>query len=322
MKILVTGGAGFMGSHFLRYMVNKYPQHQFINFDKLTYAGNLKNVKDLEGKKNYKFIKGDICDLNLLKHIMKEVEVIFNFAAESHVDNSIFGSLEFTKTNTLGTHMLLEVARNCDIKKFIHISTDEVYGDILKGSFKEEYLLSPTNPYSASKAAAEMLVNAYYKTYKIPTIIIRGCNNYGPNQYPEKIISRFIIWLLKNEKVPLHGTGKNIRNFIHVEDFCTALDTIFQKGVIGEKYNIGTDYEISNLKLTKMILNKMGKNESFIKFIPDRPFNDKRYSVDSSKILSLGWFPKISFEAGLNQTIEWYKKNKEWWEPIYEKMKK
>jgi len=317
MKILITGGAGFMGSNFTRFMVNKYPQHEFINFDKLTYAGNLENLRDIENKPNYNFIRGDVCDLNFLCYVLKDVEVVFHFAAESHVDHSIEGSLGFTKTNTLGTHILLEAVRkSLKIKRFIHISTDEIYGEIFEGEFIEEDHFAPTNPYSASKAAAEMFVQAYQRTYKTPIITVRGCNNYGPYQYPEKIIPRFITSLIQNKKIPLHGAGENVRNYIYVEDFCTAVDTIFQKGKIGEVYNIATDYEISNIDLTKLLIKKLEKNESFIEFVPDRPFNDKRYKINASKLLSLGWSPKFSFEEGLDKTLEWYKKNVGWWKDI------
>ena len=321
MKILITGGSGFMGSNFIRYMINKYPNYKFINFDKLTYAGNLNNLKDIQNKKNYRFIKGDVCDLNFLCYLLRDVDCIFHFAAESHVDHSIGNSLEFTKTNTFGTHVLLEAARFCNVKKVIHISTDEVYGDILEGSFNEDDKLAPTNPYSASKAAAEMILQGYYKTYKIPLIQVRGCNNFGPYQYPEKIIPNFITQLLQNKKVPLHGNGSNIRSYIHVSDFCEAADIIFQKGRIGEKYNISADFEISNLELTRLILKELEKDESFIEFVEDRPFNDRRYSISTNKIKSLGWEPKITFKEGLKKTIDWYKNNKKWWEPL-KKLKK
>jgi dTDP-glucose 4,6-dehydratase len=315
MKIVITGGAGFMGSNFVRYMVNKYPQHQFINFDKLTYAGNLENLRDIESKENYRFIRGDVCDLNFLCHLFKDVDVLFHFAAESHVDNSIGNSLEFTKSNAYGTHVLLEAAKVSNIKRIIHVSTDEVYGDILEGTFHEEDRLSPTNPYSASKAAAEMIVKAYVKTYNMPIILIRGCNNYGPYQYPEKIIPRLITDLMEGKKFPLHSPTP-IRCFIHVLDFCEAVDTIFQKGQIGQAYNLTTDFEISNLDLVKTILKEMNGDESSIVLVKDRPFNDRRYSTSNYKIKSLGWNPKIPFIEGLRSTIKWYKENEQWWKPL------
>jgi dTDP-glucose 4,6-dehydratase len=316
MKILITGGAGFMGSNFVRHMVLKYPQHSFINFDKLTYAGNPANLLDLVGKENYTFIRGDICDLNFLIHLLSDIHCVIHLAAESHVDNSFESSLEFTRSNAYGTHVLLEAARRSNVSRFIHVSTDEVYGDIIAGSFHESDKLNPTNPYSASKAAAEMIVKGYIKAYKMPIIIVRGNNNYGPHQFPEKIIPCFITRLLMDQKVPLHGDGSNVRTYIHVKDFCSALDTIFQKGQEGDAYNIGTTQEISNLELTRILLQKLGKDESSINFVRDRPFNDKRYSVSIAKIRSLGWEPQISFEQGLDETIQWYKENQDWWKKL------
>ena len=330
MKILITGAAGFIGSNFIRYMIKKYPNYNFINYDKLTYAGNLGCVKDLEEEPNYLFVKGDICDINFLTHLMKDVDCVVHFAAESHVDNSISyhiptedpakrtlgNSLEFTRTNVYGTHALLEASKIRKIKKFIHISTDEVYGDIINGSFKESDKLSPNNPYSATKAAAEMITVGHYRSYKTPIIIVRGNNVYGPYQHPEKIIPRFITNILLNKKLPLHGDGSYIRTYIHVDDFCEALHNIFQNGVIGDTYNIGTNNEISNIKLAKILLKKMGKDENLIEFVTDRPFNDRRYSIDTEKISLLGWNQKITFQEGLDKTIEWYKKNKEWWDEL------
>ena len=313
MNILITGGAGFMGSNLIRYMLNKYPRYNIINYDKLTYAGDLNNLKDVEHKKNYRFVKGNVCDFKLLMRLLKDIDCIIHLAAESHVDNSIGNSLIFTMSNTYGTHVILEASRLNKVKKFIHISTDEVYGDIENGSFKENSTLNPNNPYSASKAGAEMIVRSYSKTYKLPEIIIRGNNVFGPFQYPEKIIPKFITRLLENKKVPLHGDGSNIRTYIYTKDFLDALDKIFNKGDIGEIYNVGTSDEISNLQFAKLILHKLGKDESHIEFIEDRPFNDKRYSVDTEKIKALGWKQQYSFEQGLNETIKWYKENRDWW---------
>ena len=313
MNILISGGAGFMGSNFVRFMVNKYPKYNFINYDKLTYAADLKNLEDIENKKNYKFVEGDVCDFERLVKLLKGIDCVIHLAAESHVDNSIGNSLIFTMSNTYGTHVLLEAARLNNVKKFLHVSTDEVYGDIEEGSFKEDSILNPNNPYSASKAGAEMIARSYHKTYKMPVIIVRGNNVFGPYQYPEKIIPTFITRLLQNKKTPLHGDGSNIRAYIYVDDFSNALDTVFNKGKFGEIYNIGTSDERSNLEVTKFILNKLGKDESDIEFVKDRLFNDKRYSVDITKIKSLGWKQQHSFEDALNSTIEWYKENKEWW---------
>jgi len=251
-----------------------------------------------------------------MTHLLKNADWVVHLAAESHVDNSFESSLEFTRSNAYGTHVLLEAARKNKVQKFIHVSTDEVYGDILEGSFKEDDKLNPTNPYSASKAAAEMIVNGYYRAYKMPIVMVRGNNNYGSHQFPEKIIPRFVTNLIQGKKVPLHGTGDNIRTFIHVTDFCEALDLVLHQGEIGEIYNIGTDEEITNLELTRKILQKMGKDDSYIEFVKDRPFNDKRYSVSIDKLKALGWEAKVDFEEGLNQTIEWYKNNQSWWEEL------
>lgn len=316
MKILVTGGAGFIGSNFLRYFVEKYPNYEIINYDVLTYAGNLDNLKDIEDKPNYKFIKGDVCDLNFLVELLKDVDGVIHFAAESHVDNSIGNSIIFTQSNTLGTHVLLEAARMSNtLKKFIHVSTDEVYGDIMEGSFTEDSKLSPNNPYSASKAAAEMMVLSYLKTYEMPIIMTRGNNNYGPYQYPEKIIPRFATDLLEGKKVPLHSP-KPIRTYLHVLDTARAVDVIFHKGELGEIYNIGTKDEFSNLEITKKILNFFDKDESYIEIVKDRPFNDLRYSVDISKLESLGWKQEIGFEEGFKETLNWYKNNEWWWKKL------
>jgi dTDP-glucose 4,6-dehydratase len=314
MNILITGGAGFIGSNFVRFMVEKYPESMIINYDKLTYASDLKNLQGIKDRKNYKFVKGDICDFKLLEKTLKNVDCVIHLAAESHVDNSIGNSLVFTMSNTYGTHVLLEASRLNKVKKVIHVSTDEVYGDIETGSFKENDSLNPNNPYSASKAAAEMIVRSYYKTYKLPNIIVRGNNVYGQFQFPEKIIPRFITSLLEGKKVPLHGDGSNIRTYIYIKDFLNALDVVFNNGAYGEIYNIGTADEISNIELTKLILKKLNKDQSYINFTTDRPFNDKRYSIDLTKISSLGWRQQYSLQQGLIETIEWYRQNKDWWE--------
>ncbi|MCA9486971.1 dTDP-glucose 4,6-dehydratase [Candidatus Woesearchaeota archaeon] len=315
MKILVTGGAGFIGSAFTRYFVKKYPEHEIVVFDKLTYAGNLDNLKEVSNSPNFRFVRGDVCNLELLEEVLKDCDVVVHFAAESHVDASIGNSLCFTMTNAYGTHVLLEAARTANIKKFIHISTDEVYGDILKGSFKEEDKLSPNNPYSASKAAAEMIVSSYMKTYKMPICIVRGNNNYGPYQYPEKLISLFSVLLLQDKKVPLYNP-KPVRTFIHVDDMARAVDVILQKGKIFETYNIGTKDEYSCLEVTKKLLKLAGKNHTYIQKVEDRAVNDRRYSVHYKKLTALGWKPEISFDEGLAQTFAWYKENGAWWKKI------
>jgi len=316
MKILVTGGCGFIGSNFIRYWLNKYPKDKIINLDKLTYAGNPDNLKDVENNPNYKFVKGDICDKRVVDKTMKDADVVFNFAAESHVDNSIKGPLIFTETNVLGTHVLLESARQHKVKRFIHISTDEVYGSTKEGSFKETNILKPNSPYSASKAAAEMVVRAYNKTFMLPVIITRSSNNFGPYQYPEKVIPFFVTNLIEGKKVPLYGTGLNVRDWIYVMDNCEAIDFVSKNGKIGEIYNIGGGNEIPNIELTKKILKEMGKNDSFIEHVEDRLAHDFRYSLNCEKIQDLGWKPKFNFEQALKKTIQWYKDNEEWWKKL------
>jgi dTDP-glucose 4,6-dehydratase len=316
MNILVTGGYGFIGSNFIRYWLNKYPEDKIINLDKLTYAGNPKNLKDIEENKKYTFIRGDICNKETVDKVMKEVDVVYHFAAESHVDNSIKGSFVFTETNVFGTHVLLETAKQNKIKKFIHISTDEVYGSIEKDSFSEKDILKPNSPYSASKAAAEMLVRSYNKTFNLPTIITRSSNNFGPYQYPEKLIPLFVTNLMENIKVPVYGTGKNVRDWIYVLDNCEGIDFASKKGEIGEIYNIGGGNEISNIEITKLILKEMGKDEAFITYVQDRLGHDFRYSLDCSKIRKLGWKPKYDFEKAMKETISWYKQNEKWWKPL------
>ena len=314
MKIMVTGGAGFMGSNFTRFMVNKYPGHEIINYDKLTYAADITSLDDIKSRKNYRFVKGDVCDFKLLMKLLADVDCVIHLAAESHVDNSIGNSLIFTMSNAYGTHVLLQAARLNNVKKFIHVSTDEVYGDIENGSFREDSILSPNNPYSASKAGAEMIARSYHKTYKMELVIVRSNNVFGPYQFPEKIIPKFTARLLDGKKVPIHGNGSNIRTYIYVDDFSNAMDAVFNKGKPGEIYNIGTMDEMSNLELARVIIKKLGKDEKSIQFVKDRPFNDKRYSIDIRKIKSLGWKQRHSFDDALSMTIEWYRSNRKWWE--------
>lgn len=313
MKILVTGGAGFIGSGFVRQMLSKHEDYEITVLDSLTYAADKRNLDQVKTGKNFKFIKGDICNYKTVLKALTGVDVVVHFAAESHVDNSIGNSIIFTQTNTLGTHVLLEAARFSNIKRFIHVSTDEVYGDIVKGSFKESSALNPNNPYSASKAGAEMLARSYFKTYNLPVTVVRGNNVFGPFQYPEKIIPKFVTRLIENKKVPLHGSGDQIRTFIYVNDFVNAIECVLKKGLVGEVYNIGTDDEISMLALSKLLVKKLKRNQSYIQTVTDRPFNDKRYSVDLKKIRKLGWKPLHTFESALEETIEWYQNNPLWW---------
>jgi dTDP-glucose 4,6-dehydratase len=315
-RILITGGCGFIGSNFIRYFLKKHKAYFIINFDKLTYAGRLENLKDISGLSNYKFIQGDICDPLTVEKVMKKVEYVIHFAAETHVDRSIVDPFIFVKTNVLGTQILLEMAKKYKIKKFLYISTDEVYGSIKKGKFKETDPLNPSSPYSASKAAADLLCQAYFKTYNFPVIIIRPSNNFGPYQFPEKLIPLFITNLLRNKKVPLYGTGKNVRDWLYVLDCCCGIDLIFSKGKIGEIYNLSGGNEKRNIEITRIILKKLGKDESFIEYVKDRPGHDWRYALDCSKIKKLGWRPKYKFEEAIEETINWYKNNEWWWKPL------
>lgn len=316
-KILITGGAGFIGSNFIHYLLNKYPDCKIVNLDKLTYAGNLDNLKDIEKDSHYRFVKGDICDKAIAEELMKGADAVVNFAAESHADRSILNPENFLKTNILGTYVLLEAAKNCNVKRFIQISTDEVYGSIQEGLFKETDNLSPSSPYSASKASSEMMAIAYYKTYNLPIIITRSSNNFGPYQYPEKIIPLFITNFLENREVPVYGYGLNRRDWIYVLDNCEAIDLVLQKGKEGEIYNIGaSENEISNIELTCLIAETLKAPASFIKFVKDRPGHDFRYALNCEKIHNLGFSPKYSFKKGLEETIKWYQENEGWWKKL------
>lgn len=317
MRILVTGACGFIGSNFVRHILEKYPKYHVLNLDKLTYAGNLNNLKDLQENPRYKFVKGDICDRELVgKLISDDIDAVVNFAAESHVDRAIQDASSFVQTNVYGTYVLLEASRKHNIKKYLQISTDEVYGSIEKGSFKETDLLEPNNPYSASKASADMMARSYNRTYGLFTLITRSSNNFGPFQYPEKLIPSFIIHLLKAEKVPLYGDGLNVRDWLFVQDNCEAIDLVLHKGISGEIYNIGAKNEKTNLEMAKFILREMGKSDDFINFVEDRLGHDRRYSLNESKVRKLGWTPKNEFYSALKKTISWYKENEWWWKPL------
>ncbi len=319
MKLFITGGAGFIGSNFIRHILNKYPSYEVVNFDKLTYAGNLENLKDVGSNSRYKFIKGDICNKAAVLQAVKDCDAIINFAAETHVDRSIIDDSDFIKTDILGVKNLLEATRELGIKKMIQISTDEVYGDIPAGVFsKESDPLHPSSPYSASKAGGELLCMAYARTYNAPVIITRSSNNYGPYQYPEKIIPLFITNLLEGKKVPVYGDGAQVRDWLYVMDNCEGIDLVLHKGAIGEIYNIGANNEpeINNLSLTAKIIEACGKDGDFIEYVKDRPGHDRRYAVDTRKIRALGWSSKTSFDGGLTKTVEWYKNNEQWWKKI------
>ncbi|KAI8817523.1 uncharacterized protein EV422DRAFT_216489 [Fimicolochytrium jonesii] len=323
-NVLITGGAGFIASFIVRKLVLLYPEYNIYNFDKLDYCASTNNNKSVADKPNYSFIKGDICVKDLVNFVLaeKQIDTILHFAAQTHVDNSFGNSAEFTLNNVMGTHVLLEAARINNVKKFIHISTDEVYGEVEHGGAEltEESLLAPTNPYSATKAAAEMLVGAYQKSFGLPTIITRSNNVYGPYQYPEKIIPKFVTLLSEGGKVFIHGDGSNTRRFIYGTDVADAIEVILHKGHTGETYNIGTPFEISNLNLTKYLIELMGlkeKEKELIEFVEDRPFNDTRYAIDSAKLEALGWKPKVSFEEGVRKTISWYTQySRKWWSNI------
>lgn len=319
-SILVTGGAGFIGSNFIHYMTKHHPDYRIINVDKLTYAGNLENLRDIETNPNYSFVKADICDAAVIDSIFSSytVDYIINFAAESHVDRSIDEPSIFLKTNVLGTQVLLDAARKHGVKKFIQISTDEVYGSLgPTGYFTEDTPLSPNSPYSASKASADMLVMAYYHTFGLPVNITRCSNNYGPYQFPEKLIPLFVTNALADKELPLYGDGKNVRDWIYVEDHCSAVDLVLHKGVEGEVYNIGGGSEKTNIEITELILGYLGKPHTLIKYVKDRLGHDRRYAIDCSKIKrELGWKPGYSFEEGIKKTIQWYIDNQRWWEKI------
>ena len=316
MKLLVTGGCGFIGSNFVRYILKKHPSYKVINLDKLTYCGCKESLKDIEKDKRYKFIKGDICDKKLVGKIIKGCDAILNFAAESHVDRSIKDASSFVSTNVHGTQVLLDAAKKKRIKRFVQISTDEVYGSVQKGSFKETTLLHPNSPYAASKAAGDHLALAYHTTFKLPVIVTRSSNNFGPYQFPEKVIPLFITNLLENKKVPLYGDGLNVRDWLYVLDNCRAIDMILHKGKPGEIYNIGGEYEIPNIKLTRIILKLLNKTYRMIEYVPDRLGHDRRYSLDSKKMKKLGWKPEKDFNAAIRETIKWYENNRSWWKEL------
>ncbi|MCL0078495.1 dTDP-glucose 4,6-dehydratase [Dehalococcoidia bacterium] len=319
MKILVTGGAGFIGSNFVCYLLCEHPDWEVTNLDKLTYAGNLENLGDVEGNPGYHFVKGDITDRELVDKLLGHgFDVVVNFAAESHVDRSILDSSPFIRTNVQGTQVLLEGARQHKVKLFLQVSTDEVYGSLgAQGKFTEESPLLPNSPYAASKAAADCLCRAYYHTYGLPVVITRCSNNYGPFQFPEKLIPLVITNTLEGKEIPVYGDGLNVRDWIHVEDHCRALDVIIRQGKPGEIYNIGGNCEETNLQLVHCILAIMGKPRSLITFVADRPGHDRRYALETSKIeRELGWRPAILLGEGLRETVQWYIQNESWWRRV------
>jgi len=312
-KILITGGAGFIGSNFIRYFLAKHPDMKIINLDKLTYAGNLENLRDIERNSNYSFVKGDICDVSLVEKLTAQAQIVINFAACSHVDRSIASGEEFVKTNIYGAYVLLEAAKKNNIKLFIQIGTDEVYGSIPTGYSKEKDSLMPNSPYSASKAAADLLARSYYVTHHLPVIITRSSNNFGPYQYPEKVIPLFITNIMESRKVPLYGDGLNVRDWLYVLDNCSAIDLVLHKGAAGEVYNIGGGTLLNNKELTFKMLDMLGKTKDLIEPVKDRPGHDRRYALDCTKLKDLGWLPEHTFERALKETVDWYKKNINWW---------
>lgn len=320
MNILVTGGAGFIGSNFIRYILGKYPEYRVINLDKLTYAGNLENLSGVDTDPRYAFEKGDICDKTRVQLCITryEIDAIVNFAAESHVDRSIIGAATFIQTNVVGTNVLLEVAKELKIRRFLQVSTDEVYGSLgATGKFTEETPLHPNSPYSASKASADLLALAYQHTFGLPVVISRCSNNYGPYQFPEKLIPLMIANALEKRSLPVYGDGMNIRDWLHVKDHCSALDIILHRGNVGEVYNIGGNNEKPNIEIVKLILKNLKQPESLITFVKDRPGHDRRYAIDSSKMQrELGWQPSYTFEQGITETIKWYVDNQKWWKRI------
>ena len=316
--LLVTGGAGFIGSCFVRHELKKHPDYKIINLDALTYCGNIENLNDVKDNPNYTFVHGNICDRKLVRELVAESDCIVNFAAESHVDNSIKHPEIFVETNVQGTLNLLQAGKELGVERYLQVSTDEVYGTLGKtGYFYETTPLAPNSPYSASKASADMLVRAYRETYGLPTLNTRCSNNYGPYQYPEKLIPFFISQLLKGEKVPVYGDGLNVRDWLYVYDHCEAIDVVLHKGKIGEVYNIGGHNEKTNMEITHLILEAMGKDESSIKYVKDRLGHDRRYAISNKKITAeLGWKPSITFEQGIKLTINWYLNNQEWMKSI------
>ncbi len=319
MTILVTGGAGFIGSNFIHYWLEKNPEDQIINLDLLTYAGNLENLKNIENYNNYKFVKGDICDFGLVGDLMKDIDLVVHFAAESHVDRSIVNSADFIRTNVEGTRVLLDAAKKNGGVRFHHISTDEVFGSLgfADEKFNESTAYDPRSPYSASKAAADNLVRAYFHTHNLPITISNCSNNYGPYQFPEKLIPLFITNLLEGKKVPVYGEGKNIRDWIFVDDHNAGVEAIIKHGKIGETYCLGGRSEMTNMELTKKVLKLMDRSETEIDFVKDRPGHDLRYAIDFSKAENeLGWSPQVDFDSGLKKTIDWYKVNQEWWKKL------
>lgn len=318
-RILVTGAAGFIGNSFVRLLLRERTGVEVVALDALTYAGNLENLADCEGNPRYRFVRADICDAEALEPLFTEgLSAVVNFAAESHVDRSIHGAQAFVRTNVAGTQTLLDLARTHNVPRFVQVSTDEVYGSLgPTGKFTEDTPLAPNSPYSASKTAADLLARAAHHTFSLPVLITRCSNNYGPHQFPEKLIPLFVTNLIEGRKVPLYGDGMNVRDWIHVEDHCEAILTVLEKGEPGRVYNIGGDCEMPNIEIARRILSRLGKDESSIQYVTDRPGHDRRYAMDNTRITTeLGWRPRVGFEQGIADTIDWYVANQSWWQRI------
>jgi dTDP-glucose 4,6-dehydratase len=316
VKILVTGGAGFIGSNFVRYLLGAHPDDSVVNLDALTYAGNPENLRDVGSDPRYRFVQGDIGDAALVGEQMTGVDAVVHMAAETHVDKSNLGADDFLRTNVVGTYTLLEAARRAKVGRFLAVSTDEVYGSIAHGAARETDSLNPSNPYSASKAAADLITRAYWLTHKLPVVITRSSNNFGPYQYPEKVIPLFVTNALEGRPLPLYGDGRNVRDWLYVVDNCAAIDLVLRRGQEGEIYNIGGSHEVENIALTRAILALVGRPESLITPVADRPGHDRRYALDSDKVAQLGWRPTHSFEDALAATVQWYREHESWWQPI------
>ena len=319
VNVLVTGGAGFIGSNFVRWAHAAHPDWQLTTLDKLTYAGRLENLRDLDGSPRHRFVKGDIADASVAAPLVKDAELVIHFAAETHVDRSLMAAGEFITTDVFGTFVLLEAAREAPrLRRFIQISTDEVYGSVPDGRSRETDELRPRNPYSASKAGADRLAYSYWATYQVPVIVTRASNNYGSHQFPEKVIPLFITNAIDNLPLPLYGDGLNVRDWLHVDDHCRAIDLVIERGVTGEVYNIGGGNEVANVDLTHRILALTGRPASLIRPVADRPGHDRRYALDTTKLAALGWTPRAAFDDGLAATVAWYRDNEWWWRPIKE----
>jgi len=316
VKILVTGGSGFIGSNFIRHVLTTHPDDRVVNLDKLTYAGNLANLADLEHDPRYRFVQGDVCDGKIVRDVCRGVDAIVNFAAESHVDRSLMEPDAFLKTDVFGVFTLLEAVRELKIPRLLHISTDEVYGSVERGSSRESDPVRPSNPYSASKAGGDLLALAYWHTHRVPVVITRSSNNFGPYQYPEKVIPLFVTNALDDAPLPLYGDGRNVRDWLYVLDNCAGIDLVLRKGADGEVYNIGGGHEVENIVLTRQILQLTGKAETLIQPVKDRPGHDRRYSIDSKKVNQLGWTPRHRFGDALRTTVEWYRAHESWWRPL------